>query len=196
MLYLIPILGAFTGWLVIRAAFWLLFRPVQPVNLGLFTLQGIFPARRQQLGEQLGNMVATQFFSFENIRGKLTDPEKISAIKPYVEEHLEHFLRKKLPETMPMISMFIGDSTILQIKTTLANELDLLFPKLISQYLDNVRNELDLRAIVSAKVAALSSEEVEQALRRQLGGGLSKIGWAGAALGFIIGLLQMLLALA
>lgn len=194
MIYLIPILGAFTGWFVNRAALWLLFHPVKPVNLGLFTLQGIFPKQQKQLGAQLGKMVAEQFFSFEKIKLKLTDPEKISAIKPYVEEHLEHFLRKKLPETMPMISMFIGDSTINQIKTTLANELDLLFPKLISQYLDNVQNDLDVEAIISAKVAALSSEQLEQGLHRQLGSGLAKMGWACAAIGFIIGLLQLWIA--
>ncbi|RPE05649.1 DUF445 domain-containing protein [Chitinophaga lutea] len=194
MVYLIPILGAFTGWFVNRAALWLLFRPVQPVNLGLFTLQGAFPRQQQQLAAALGKMVATQFFSFDNIRQKLTDPQKISAIKPVVEEHLEHFLRKKLPETMPMISMFIGDSTINQIKTTLANELDLLFPKLIGQYLDNVQNDLDLEAIVTAKVAALSSEQLEQAVHQRLGGALNKLGWLCAATGFLIGLLQLALA--
>lgn len=194
LVYLIPILAAFIGWFVNRAALWLLFHPVKPVSFGFFTLQGIFPKQQKQLGEQLGKMVTEQFFSFESIRQKLTDPNKISAIKPYVEEHLEHFLRKKLPETMPMISMFIGDSTILQIKTTLANELDLLFPKLIDQYLENVKNELDLQAIISAKIAVLSSEQLEQGLHRQLGSGLAKMGWLSAATGFVIGLLQLLLA--
>lgn len=195
LVYLIPLLGAFAGWLISRTAIWLIFHPVQPVNLGFFTLQGIFPRQQQRLGEQLGKMVSEQFFSFDDIRRKLTDPEKISAIKPLVEEHLEHFLRKKLPETMPMISMFIGDSTILQIKTTLAAELDLLFPKLIDQYLQNVKSELDLQSIVSSKIAGLSVEQVEQGLHRQLGGGLAKMGWLGAGIGFITGCIQLLLAL-
>jgi len=195
MIYLIPFLTAFAGWFVNRAALWLIFRPVKPLNLGLFTLQGIFPKQQQQLGEQLGKTVATHFFSFEDIRRKLTDPQKISVIKPQVEEHLEHFLRKKLPEQMPMISMFIGDSTILQIKTTLANELDILFPKLIDQYLVNAQKDFDLQAIVAAKIAALSSEQLEQGLRSRLGGGLAKMGWMSAGIGFVIGLLQLLLLL-
>ncbi|MRG43690.1 DUF445 domain-containing protein [Chitinophaga sp. SYP-B3965] len=195
MIYLIPFLAAFTGWFVNRAALWLIFHPVKPVKLGLFTLQGIFPKQQQQLAEQLGKLVAEQFFSFEDIRRKLTDPAKISAIKPQVEEHLEHFLRKKLPEAMPMIAMFIGDSTILQIKTTLANELDILFPKLIDQYLVNAQKDFDLQSIVATKVAGLSSEQLEQGLYRQLGSGLAKIGWFSAAVGFIVGLLQLLLAI-
>lgn len=195
MIYLIPFLAAFTGWFVNRAALWLIFRPIKPVNLGLFTLQGIFPKQQQQLAEQLGKLVAEQFFSFEDIRKKLTDPQKISAIKPQVEEHLEHFLRKKLPEAMPMIAMFIGDSTILQIKTTLANELDILFPKLIDQYLVNAQKDFDLQNIVAAKIASLSSEQLEQGLHRQLGSGLAKMGWMSAIIGFIIGLLQLLLVI-
>lgn len=195
LLYLIPFIGALTGWFVIKTAIWLIFHPVKPVSLGLFTLQGAFPRQQQRLGEQLGKMVSEQFFSFEDIRTKLTDPEKISAIKPHVEEHLEHFLRKKLPETMPMISMFIGDSTILQIKTTLAAELDLLFPKLIDQYLQNVKDELDLRSIVSSRISGLSVAQVEAGLRHQAGKGLSAMGWLGAAIGFVMGCLQLLLAI-
>lgn len=196
LLYLIPFLGAFAGWLTSWAAVWLIFHPVKPVNLGVLTLQGIFPRQQQRLATELGKMVSEQFFSFDDIRRKLTDPEKISAIKPLVEEHLEHFLRKKLPETMPMISMFIGDSTILQIKTTLAAELDLLFPKLIGQYLENVQNELDLQQIVSSKVAGLSVEQVEAGLHNQLGSGLAKMGWLGAGIGFVTGCLQLLIAMA
>lgn len=195
MIYLIPFLAAFTGWFVNRAALWLIFRPLKPVNFGLFTLQGIFPKQQQQLGEQLGKLVAEHFFSFEDIRKKLTDPAKISAIKPQVEEHLEHFLRNKLPQAMPMIAMFIGDSTILQIKTTLANELDILFPKLIDQYLVNAQKDFDLQTIVASKIANLSSEQLELGLRTQLGSGLAKMGWMSAGIGFIIGLLQLLLAI-
>lgn len=196
MIYLIPILGAFTGWLVIRTAIWLLFHPVKPVNLGIFTLQGLFPKKQQQWGQQLGKLVAEQFFSFDNIRNKLTDPQKISAIKPYVEEHLEHFLRNKLPQAMPMIAMFIGDSTINTIKKTLADELDLLFPKLIGQYLENTKQELDLQAIVSAKVAGLSVEQVEQGLKAQMGGGLNALSLVGALIGLLMGLLQLAIVMA
>lgn len=179
---------AFIGWLVNRAALWILFHPVQPVNLGFFKLQGIFPSQQHKLGAQLGKMVAEQFFSFDTISQKLTDPAKISAIKPYVEEHLEQFLRVKLPQSMPMIAMFIGDSTINQIKTTLADELDILFPKLIGQYLENVKGELDLQQIVSAKIAALSSPQVEAALREKFRNGFILMGWMSAMIGFVLGI--------
>ncbi|MGX5816973.1 DUF445 domain-containing protein [Chitinophaga lutea] len=181
-LYLIPFLGAFTGWFVLRMAWRLLF-------------YRIFPARRQQIGEQLGKVVSEKFFSFDRIKAQLTDPAKITAIKPVVEEHLEHFLRHKLPEAMPMIAMFIGDSTINQIKTTLANELDLLFPKLISQYLDKAQSDLDVPALISRKVSEVSGETLERELRARLGNGWAKAGWAAAGVGFLIGLLQLGLAL-
>ncbi|WP_341838958.1 hypothetical protein [Chitinophaga caseinilytica] len=195
MLYLIPLLTAFTGWFVNRAALWLLFRPANPLNLGLFTLQGAFPKRQQQIAQAVGNAVS-QFVSFDDIRTKLTDPEKISALKPVVEEHLDHFLRNKLPQAMPMISMFIGDSTINQIKTTLAAELDLLFPKLIGQFLDKAQADLDLSAIVSNKIAGIASEKVEAGLRERMGGAFTAMGLLGAGIGLVIGLLQLWIAMA
>ncbi len=190
MLYLIPLLTAFTGWFVNRAALWLLFHPVKPLRLGLFTLQGAFPKRQPQIAEAIGKAVA-QFFSFSDIRTKLTDPEKISALKPVVEEHLDHFLRNKLPQSMPMIAMFIGDSTINQIKTTLAAELDLLFPKLIGQFLDKAEADLNPAALVSSKIAGIASEKVEAALREKMGGALTAMSLLGAAIGLLIGLVQL-----
>lgn len=195
MLYLIPLLTAFTGWFVNRAALWLLFHPVKPLRLGRFTLQGAFPKRQPEIARAIGGAVA-QFVSFDDIRAKLTDPEKISALKPVVEDHLDHFLRNKLPQAMPMIAMFIGDSTINQIKTTLAAELDLLFPKLIGQFLDKAQSDLDLSAIASSKIAGIASETVEAALREKLGGALTAMGLLGAGIGLLIGLLQLWIALA
>ncbi len=194
MLYLIPLLTAFTGWFVNRAALWLLFHPVKPINLGFFTLQGAFPKRQPQIAEAIGKAVA-QFISFDDIRTKLTDPEKISALKPVVEEHLDHFLRNKLPQAMPMISMFIGDSTITQIKTTLAAELDLLFPKLIGQFLDKAQADLNPAALVTSKIAGIASEKVEAGLREKMGGALAVMSLLGAGIGLIIGFIQLWIVL-
>ncbi|SEL96371.1 Protein of unknown function [Chitinophaga rupis] len=193
-IYLIPFISAFIGWFTNWIAIKMLFHPRQPMNLGFMTLQGIFPKRQQQFAQKLGKLVADELLSFEDIREKLTDPEKIKNIIPLVEDHLEHFLRVKLPDAMPVLSMFIGDSTIKQIKDVLVKELDTLFPMMIAQYLDNVKDELDLERIVTDKVAAFSSDKLEQILQGIMSREFRFVEIIGGVLGFLIGLLQLLMA--
>ncbi|HEU4552338.1 MAG TPA: DUF445 family protein [Chitinophaga sp.] len=193
-IYLIPFISAFIGWFTNWIAIKMLFHPREPKKILFMTIQGIFPKRQRQFAEKLGRLVASELLSFDDIRAKLTDPEKIKNIIPLVEDHLEHFLRKKLPDAMPVLAMFIGDSTIKQIKDVLIKELDSLFPIMIDRYLENTREELDLEKIVTEKVAGFSSDKLEQILQGIMSREFRFVEIIGGVLGFLIGLLQLLMA--
>jgi uncharacterized membrane protein YheB (UPF0754 family) len=192
-IYLIPFISAFIGWFTNWIAIKMLFHPREPKKLGFITLQGIFPKRQRQFAEKLGKLVADELLSFEDIRHKLTDPEKIRSIIPLVEDHLEHFLRKRLPDAMPVLAMFIGDNTIKQIKDVLVKELDSLFPVMINKYLENTREELDLERIVTEKVAGFSSDKLEQILNGIMAREFRFVEIIGGVLGFVIGIIQLLM---
>ncbi|PUZ22513.1 Protein of unknown function [Chitinophaga costaii] len=195
-LYFIPLLGAFIGWFTNWATIRLLFRPLRPVNLGFIKLQGIFPKYQQQWAQLLGDTVATQLFSFDAIRTKLTDPEQIKAIMPVVESHLDTFLREKLPKAMPVLSMFIGDSTVSQIKGVLVEELHHLFPLLIGQYVNNLERDINIQQMVATRISTLSATELEAALHARLRKPLQALLWLGAGIGFVIGIVQLAIVLA
>lgn len=95
---------------------------------------------------------------------------------------------------MPVLAMFIGDSTIKQIKDVLIKELDSLFPIMIDRYLENTREELDLEKIVTEKVAGFSSDKLEQILQGIMSREFRFVEIIGGVLGFLIGLLQLLMA--
>lgn len=180
-LYFIPFLAALIGWLTNKITIFLLLRS--------------FSGRQQQLADQTGEFVATQLFSFDDIRHQLADPDKIKSMIPVVEAHMDTFLREKLPEAMPVFKMFIGDSTIQQVKKVLVTELDNMFPEIIDQYLLNTQKELDVRAIVSRKIKELSASQVKTLVTVSLGRELRLAELGGAVFGFLIGLLQLWLAL-
>ncbi|WP_143309282.1 DUF445 domain-containing protein [Chitinophaga vietnamensis] len=179
MIYCLPIIAAIIGWLINSFAIRLLFRKV-------------FPKKQQQLAAQIGAMVGQQLFSFASIKQKLTDPAQIKNIIPLVESHLDSFLRERLPKAMPVLSMFIGDSIVNQIKSHLVAELDTLFPILISQYLDNVEKDMNLEQIVRTKIESISAGQLETAVHQLLPKELSAFKMLGALTGFITGLIALL----
>jgi uncharacterized membrane protein YheB (UPF0754 family) len=194
-LYTIPFISAFIHWLTIWMALKLLFHPHEPKKFMGMTLQGIFPKRQKQIAESLGKIVGQELLSFGEIEKTITNPENVQKILPLAEQHIEDFLRHKLKESMPVISMFIGDKTIVQLKTVFMKELEELFPQIMKSYVANIKNDLDLERIVTEKIVNFSSERLEEMLNRILTKEFRFVEVIGAALGFFIGLLQILLTL-
>jgi uncharacterized membrane protein YheB (UPF0754 family) len=112
-----------------------------------------------------------------------------------VDQHIDAFLRNKLPKAFPMLSMFIGEKTISTMKTAFMEELTELFPVLMRQYVNTLQKDLDLEHIVEEKVRAFSSDKLENILYQIMAKEFRFVEILGGLLGFIIGLLQVLLTL-
>jgi len=195
LIYLIPFISAFIGWFTNWIAIKMLFHPREPKIILGIRFQGIFPKRQQQFAEKLGKLVSEELLSFEDIESKISNPANISKLMPFVEEHIDHFLRVKLPEQMPVISMFIGDKTINQLKEVFLTELTELFPAIMKNYMNNLQEDLNLEKIVSQKVAGFSSDKLEQILNAIMAKEFRFVEIIGGVLGFLIGLLQVFLTL-
>jgi uncharacterized membrane protein YheB (UPF0754 family) len=195
-LFTIPVISAFIGWVTNWVAIKMLFHPREPKRILGITFQGIFPKRQQAFAEKLGQLVSNELISFSEIESKITNPENLEKIMPFVEQHVDHFLKEKLCEQMPMIKMFVGEKTLDQMKEIFMAELKELFPLLMKNYMNNLQNELDLEKIVVAKVASFSSDKLEAILYQIMTKEFKFIEIIGAVLGFIIGFIQVLITLA
>ena len=156
-----------------------------------FTIQGIFHKRQLQFAEQLGELVSKELLSFSDIEEKITSADNIKKIMPIAEKHIDEFLRTRLGEAFPMIGMFIGEKTINQLKTLFMNELETIFPVIIKGYMQNLQQELDLKQIVTSKVAAFSVDKLEVNLYQSMGKELRAVQMMGAAIGLLVGLIQI-----
>jgi uncharacterized membrane protein YheB (UPF0754 family) len=187
----IPFISAFIGWFTNWVAIKMLFHPKEPKKILFLTFQGVFPKRQRQFAEKLGKMVSTELISFKEIEEKIVNPENLKKLMPFVESKVDDFLRRKLSEAFPIISMFIGDSTINQLKTIFMAELEIIFPEMIASYMKNLESQLDLEKIVTQKVYGFSSDKMEAILKQIMSKEFKFIEVIGAILGFIIGLIQV-----
>ncbi|HJV19395.1 MAG TPA: DUF445 family protein [Sediminibacterium sp.] len=195
LIYLIPLISAFIGWFTNWIAIKMLFHPREPKYILGIRFHGIFPKRQQQFAEKLGKMVSNELLSFQDIEEKISNPANVEKLMPFVEEHIDHFLRVKLADQMPVISMFIGDKTIHQLKAVFIAELTELFPVIMKNYMNNLQGELDLEKIVIEKVNGFSSDKLEQILNTIMSKEFRFVEIIGGVLGFIIGIIQVLLTL-
>ena len=194
-LILIPFISAFIGWFTNWIAIKMLFHPKEPKKILGITFHGIFPKRQVQFAEKLGILVSKELISFSEIEEKVTDPKNIQKLMPLVEVKIDEFLRSRLSDAFPIISMFIGESTISQLKTVFMQELETLFPNMIKTYMKSLESSLDLEKIVTQKVSGFSSDKMEDILNQIMSKEFRFVEIIGAVLGFIIGLFQVLLTL-
>lgn len=189
---LFPVVSAFIGWITNWVAIKMLFHPRTPKRILGITFHGIFPKRQQKFAEKLGKIVSQEFLSFDDIEKKISNPENLKQIMPLIEDHVDDFLRNRLKDEMPVISMFIGDKTITNLKTLFMNEIETLLPMVMKKYAANLKTELDLEQIVIAKVAAFSSDKLEEVLYQIMSKEFRFVEIIGAVIGFLIGSLQVI----
>jgi uncharacterized membrane protein YheB (UPF0754 family) len=189
--YILPLLlSAFTGWFVIWLIIKMLFRPHKPISLAGFKIQGVLPANQQLIAEKIGKLVSAEF-SFDALQQKVTDPENFNKLKPEIEKHIDSFLRERLKETFPMLSMLIGDKTITQLKTAFLIELETLFPVLMSSYITNLQKDFNIEKQVTEKIASFSISKIEDQIYISAKKQLLKVQLLGAAIGLLTGLIHI-----
>ena len=192
MQYFFPILlSCLTGWLVAWVVVKLLFHPRKPVPLPGFKLQGIIPANQQVIAEQLGKMISKEFLSFSELKEKVIDRDNLDKLKPEIENHIDIFLREKLKDTFPMLSMFIGDKTISQLKAAFLLELESLFPILMNSYMIRLEKDLNLEKLVTEKVAGFSLIKAEEILNKSANKLLLYFQLTGILIGLVTGVLHV-----
>lgn len=193
-IYLLPFVAAFIGWFTNWIAIKMLFHPKLPVRILGLTIQGIFPKRQQQFAEKLGALVSRELISFDEIANKINSPDTVQKVLPIVEEKVDHFIKTKLSEEMPLLSMFINDKTLENIKKGIVHEVELMFPAMIGKLTAGMQEELNVERIVTDKVKNFSSDKLEEILFSIMSKEFKFVEIVGAVLGFLIGIVQILLA--
>jgi uncharacterized membrane protein YheB (UPF0754 family) len=176
-LLLIPFISAILGWL----GSWI---------AGKILVYRIIPRHQQAFAEKTGKAVSSEF-SFADLEKKMVHPDNIKKIMPLVEEHIDDFLRNKLKEKMPVVSMFIGNKTVDSLKEVFLKEIEDLFPQVLKQFAGNLQSELKIESMVANKITGVSAGQIE----KKLDPALRYFRLTGAITGFIIGVTNMIIFL-
>lgn len=179
ILYLIPFITAFIGWITN----WLLIK----ISLGNVS------KKQEALGAAIGKLVSQELFHADAISDKLNEPGKLAGLTPLIETHIDTYLKVKLLEKMPFLATFIGDSTLAKIKEGMMEEIEALLPVVIAQYAGSMMQQAKIEQAVKEKIARMPSGKLEQLITSAMVAQITMLKIAGAVSGFIIGIIAVLL---
>jgi uncharacterized membrane protein YheB (UPF0754 family) len=110
-----------------------------------------------------------------------------------LDEKLEDFIEVKLKKNIPVFNLFIRSKTKEKIKQTLHAEFEHILPDILNRYTNKLERDIDVKEIVKSRVTAFSSSKLESILYSIMKKEFRFIEIIGGILGFLIGLIQLLL---
>ena len=121
------------------------------------------------IAEKISNSLQNQLKeNGPKLVASITNQNTVEKIRPMMEEEVEKFLREKLPAQMPMISMFIGDRTINQLKEIFVSEVEVIFPMFMEKYVqENILNNSNLNDQIKETIEKTLVSSIPQLVKQQ-----------------------------
>jgi uncharacterized membrane protein YheB (UPF0754 family) len=190
--WIMPLFGGFVGWFSDWMALKMVFRPREPTRyLGLFTWQGLFLKRQQEVSAEYGALIAGEVLTAANIfeaalRGPLSD--KLFAL---VQKHVSDMVDDQAGIAQPLLVFAVGSERYQSMKQDIAARLMERLPvalKSVEKYADDA---MDVRNTLVSRMKQMTPEEFEGVLRPVFEQDEWKLIAVGAVLGFLVGELQV-----
>ncbi len=186
----IPLIAALIGWITNYIAVKMIFKPRKPIKFLGIKIQGLVPKRQADIARSLGETIQRDLISHQDVTnvlqgGEITD-EVFSFIDKQIDTMLADFLQKN-----PMLTMFLNDEMLENIKTTFNQHLRSSVPDLLDTLVTKVEGKLDFKQIVEDKINSFDLSKLEEIVYRISSTELKTIEYLGGVLGFIVGLTQV-----
>jgi uncharacterized membrane protein YheB (UPF0754 family) len=187
----IPVVSALIGYVTNYIAVKMLFRPHRPRMFLGVTMQGLVPRRQKEIAASLGKMIERDLISHADIQAALSSKDTIEEASSFLNEQVDLFV-ERLSSQNPMIGAFLQGPLLEQVKGLLGAQMSERFPMFMERVIERVEDRLDIKSIVQSKVESFDLSKLEAVIQEVTARELKMIEFLGGVLGFIIGLLQVL----
>lgn len=188
--------GALIGWFTNYLAIKLLFRPYKEMNFLFFKIQGLIPKRKNEIIENIADVVEQELISMTDIVNKFKNSEiDGEVLDNLLDKIVGEKLKNSILEKNPLLKMFVNDSVIEKIKDYVKKSILDNKEEIIEEIVKIAESKIDFKEIMLEKMENFSLQEIENIILRVSKEELKHIELIGGILGGIIAVFQFLLML-
>ena len=187
----LPAAGALIGYITNTIAVKMIFRPIRPVNVLGFRIQGLMGRRQQELAVSIGRVVGDHLVGHDDVVRSFERADFEGLLAGVLEEALG----PKIDElkSLPLIGGFLTDARVADLKGSISNSIMSHKEIILEKLEEAVEQGLDVQALVTEKVAAFPIEKLESLVLEVTRNELRAIEVLGGVLGLLVGLGQVFL---
>lgn len=186
----LPLYGAALGYLTNWVAINMVFRPLNPIPLGPWSLQGVFLKRQAQVAEHFAHLTTLEMMSIKQIMAEMFTGVRAEKTRKLVKKHMTRMLDGGVVRTVMQMAVGMeGFANLKQIITSKA--VDMSLAPLGDPAFNRERSK-KIEAIFSTRIKALSPAEFQDLLRPAFQEDEWILMVLGGIFGFIAGWIQFL----
>jgi uncharacterized membrane protein YheB (UPF0754 family) len=187
--WILPAAGFCVGYLTNWIAIKLVFAPREPVRFGPMTVQGVFHKRQNEVAEAFGRTVATRVLNADNIVTTVMEGDGATRMNEIVEHRISELIAKY--EAHPMAKLVVPEDERQALRAELLGRIKTEWPKPGGFFHTFAGESVDLQGELERRMKALDRESYEGVLRPAFQQDEWKLIAAGAVLGTVAGVLQL-----
>ena len=188
----LPLITGLIGWLTNLVAIKMLFRPKNPIRIFFWKCQGLIPRRQNEIATRTAQIVENEILTQHLLR---TELEKID-LKPFINELatnlIYHGVERRL-RSMPVIGGLINDTTLFNLHTMAVEEMNKQSKPMVTKIADEAEKKLPVGAMVEERIKNFEVDQLEKVVHRVASSEFRNIELLGGVLGFIVGILQLVI---
>ncbi|WP_043659614.1 DUF445 family protein [Thermocrispum municipale] len=191
-----PVFGFFIGWVTDWLALKMVFLPREPKRFfGVFTWQGVFQKRRDQVAADYGDMIAREIITIPNIVEAVLTGPKSDRLFQIIQREVQRTIDEQAGVIKPVLVAAVGSTRFQQMKLSVAEKTVQRVPQTVVYAEDYATGALDVRNTIVQRMRQLNRLEFEQLLRPAFRQDEWKLIAVGAVIGGLVGEMQVLLML-
>ncbi|MFB6084376.1 MAG: DUF445 domain-containing protein [Halorientalis sp.] len=190
--WVLPVSGVFVGYFTNYIAIKAIFNPQEPIEIGPFTLQGLFIQRQEEVAERYGEIVAEEIITVENVAHNLLYGKRSDRTRQLIEEAIRPTLDEALGMSAPVVRVATGDRRYEEIRDALATEgVEYTLEPLEDEDFNRER-AVPVKEMIASRMQELPPEDFTMTLRSAFKEDEWLLIGIGAVLGFVAGWIQLL----
>ena len=187
--YVLPVAGFFVGYATNWLALKLIFNPREPKKVGPFVIHGLFHKRQLEVTREFSKLTAGKVLNADNITKTVLGGETADKIFAIVEKHVRALIEEYMKH--PMAAMLVPEDQRAELEDELLERIREELPKEGGLLHTFAGKAVDIENSIGDRMKELPPDEFEGVLRPAFQQDEWKLILAGAALGFVAGVGQL-----
>lgn len=181
-------IGGLIGYITNVIAIKLIFRPIVPIKIPIINKEiiGLIPKRKSEIANNIGEIVAQEFISIDEILDKAITEKDKQNILEYIKVRIKLIIDDKMgfiPGGFKnIVQSFISDA--------IEEEIKLSIDELEEEIKININKRINIQEIIETKINDLDLYMLENLILKVVKNELRHIEILGLVLGFLIGIVQ------
>jgi len=189
--WILPIAGLIVGYATNWIALNMIFRPLHPVKVGPFRIQGLFLRRQKEVAQSFCHIVTHDILRVGNIIEAMLNGPHGERTRNIVKKHIKPLVDETSGITKPLTQIAFGPKGFAELKHKVGEKAIQISRTAFNDPVFNTDRATAVETIMRERMMALSPEEFQDLLRPCFQEDEIKLILVGAALGFVAGVLQL-----